>query len=200
MDVAVERRETLLAIAVHVLGQGVTGLLDAGEERREERARGGTPFQHQRAGVAAPRIVRGGRQTGFHPLEVGQAMRVVPRRHPGIGGPALVVERVAPLEDLPVDARRAAEHLAPGVVDAPAVHERFRLRLVFPVVEPAADRKGQRGRHVDERIDAPIGSTGLEHEHRRRGIGRQPVAERRTGRAATDDDVVESPVHHGRRC
>ena len=175
MDVAVERREALLAVAVDVLGQRVAGLLDALEERGEERVRRRAALQDQGAVVAAPRIVGRGRERGLHPLEVRQAVGVVPGRHARIGGPALVVERVAALEDLAVDAAAPAEDLAPGVVDPPAVHERLGLRLVLPVVEPASDREGERRRHVDERVDAPVGAAGLEHEHAGRWIRRQPI-------------------------
>ena len=105
VDVAIERREALLAVAVDVLGQVITGLLTGGEESLEQRVRGRTTFQDQRPVMATPRIVGGGRQAVLHLLEVRQAMRVVPGLHPGIGRPALVVERVAALEDLAVDAR-----------------------------------------------------------------------------------------------
>ncbi len=181
VDVAVERREALLPVAVDVVGQVVARLLAGREERGEERVGGRTALQHQRAVMAPPRIVGRGRQARLHLLEVGQAVGVVPGRHAGIGRPALVVERVAALEDLPVDARRAAEDLAAGVVDAPAVHERLGLGLVLPVVEPAADREGQRRGHVDEDVEAVVRPAGLEHEHAIRGRGAESVRERAPG-------------------
>ena len=192
MDVPVERREPLLSIAVDVVGQVVAGLLAGGEEGREQRVRRRTALQDERPVVAAPRVVGGGRQARLHPLEVRQAVGVVPGLHPGIGRPALVVERVAALEDLAVDARRAAEDLAAGVVDAPAVHERLRLRLVLPVVVAAADRERQRRRHVDEDVEPVVGPAGLEDEDPRAGIRRQPIRQGAPGRAATDDDEVVS--------
>ena len=193
MDVAVEWREAFLAIPVDVLGQWIAGFLDALEEGREERIGRGAALQDQRSVVAAPRVVGRGRERRLHPLEVGQAMGVVPGGHAGIGGPPLEVERIAALEDLPVDAAAPAEDLAAGVVDPPAVHERLWLGFVLPVVEPAADRKGERRRHVDERVDAPVGATGLEDEDPRRWVGRQPVAEHGARRATADDDVVVAP-------
>jgi hypothetical protein len=105
MDVPIEGRESLLAVAVDVLGERVAGLLDAGKERAEERAAGGPALQDQRPVVPAPRIVRVRGERGLHLLEVRQAMGVVPGRHALIGRPALEVERVAALEDLAVDAR-----------------------------------------------------------------------------------------------
>ena len=104
VDVAVERREPFLAIPVDVLGQRIAGLLDALEEGREQRVGRGAALQDQGPVVAAPRVVRRGRERRLHPLEVGQAMGVVPGRHAGIGGPPLEVERVAALESLAVDA------------------------------------------------------------------------------------------------
>src|SRR6267378_1305612 len=110
-----------------------------------------------------------------HAPEVGQAMGVVPGRHPRIGRPALEVERVAALEDHPVDRARPAEHLATRVVDATAVHERLRLRLIAPVVEPVPDRKREGCRHVDEGVDPPVGAPCLEDEDRGSGIGAEAV-------------------------
>ena len=196
MDVPVERGEPLLAIAVDVVGEVVAGLLARGEERREERVGRRTAFQDERARVAAERVVGRGREARLHPLEVRQAVGVVPGLHARVAGPALVVEGVAALEDLAVDARRAAEDLAPGVVDAPAVHERLRLGLVHPVVERAADRERQRGRHVDERVDPPVRPTGLEDEHARARIRAQAIGERAPRRAATDDDEVVARLSH----
>src|SRR6185312_13162769 len=94
-------------------------------------------LEDERAAVAAPLVATG--EVVLHLLEVRQAVRVVPGLHPRVGGPPLVVHGVAALEDHPVDAARAAEDLAPRVVDAPPVHERLGLRLVPPVVEPGAD-------------------------------------------------------------
>ena len=164
VDVAIERRETLLAVAVDVVGQVVARLLAGREEGLEQRVRGRTTFQDQRPVMAAPRIVGRGGQAVLHLLEVRQAMGVVPCLHPGIGRPALVVEWVATLEDLAVDARRAAEDLAARVVDAPAVHERLGFRLVHPVVVAAADREGQRRRHVDEDVESIVGPPGFDDQ------------------------------------
>ena len=48
VDVAVERGEPLLAVAVHVVGERVARLLHRFEERTEERAPGGPSLQHER--------------------------------------------------------------------------------------------------------------------------------------------------------
>ena len=121
--------------------------------------------------MAAEWIVGLGREAILHPPEIRQAVGVRPRIHAGIGRPALEVERVAPLEDHPVDAAAAAEDLAPGVVDPPAVHERLRLRLVLPVVEAASDRVGQGRRHLDKHVEPIVGPAGLEDQDASRRVG-----------------------------
>ena len=181
-------REALLAVAVHVVGELVAGLLHRLEERAEQRIGRRAPLEHERT-VAAAELV-GAREARLHALEVRQAVRVRPVGQAGIGGPPLVVERVAALEDHPVDAARAAEHLAAGVVDAPAVHVRLGLRLVLPVVELAPDRERQRGRHVNEHVPAVVGPAGFEHQHARRGILAQAIGEHAAGGPAADDDEV----------
>ena len=195
-DVAVEAGEALLAVPVDVVGELVAGLLHRREERSEQRVGRGPALEHERPAAAAELVGAG--EARLHALEVREAVRVRPRLHARIGGPALVVERVAALEDHPVDAARAAEHLAARVVDPPAVHVRLGLRLVLPVVEPPADRERQRRRHVDEHVPLVVGPAGLEHEHARRGILAQPVGEHAAGGTAADDDEVV--LRHTLRC
>ena len=195
VHVAVEPREALLAVAVHVGGARVTGLLRGGEERLDQRVVGRTALEHEGA-VTATEVVGAG-EAGLHLLEVRQAVGVVPSLHTRVGAPALVVHRVAALEDHPVDAARAPEHLAAGVVHLATVHERLGLGLVLPVVEAAADGEHQRGRHVDEDVPLVVGASGFEHEHLVRGVGTQPVGECGSGGAASDDDVVVGGIRHG---
>ena len=188
VDVPVELREPLLPVAVDVVRQRVAGLLRRLEERPEQRVLGRPALEQQRTVAAAPVVGTG--QAGLHPLEVRQAVQVVPRLHAGVGGPPLVVHRVAALEDHPVDAAGAAEHLAAGVEDLAAVHVRLGVGLVLPVVEPVADRDRQGRRHVDERVLAVVATSGLEHQDRRGRIGAQPVGDGRSRGAAADDHVV----------
>ncbi len=191
-DVAIEAREAFLAITVHIVGSRQAGLLGGLEEGFDQRVVRQAALHLERAVPSAPLIGTG--EAGLHLLEVGQAMGVVPGVHALVGGPPLVVHRVAPLEDHPVDAARAPEHLAAGVVHLPTVHERLGLGLVLPVVEPAADREHERGRHVDEDVPLVVGSSRLEHEHPVAGIGTQPVGERRPSGTSADDDVVVARV------
>ena len=60
VEVAVELREALLAVAVDVVGQRVARLLHGVEERREERVLGRAALEHERAVAAAP-VVGAGR-------------------------------------------------------------------------------------------------------------------------------------------
>ncbi len=196
VHVAVEGREALLAVAVHVLRQRVAGLLDGLEERAEQWVRRRAPLEDERTRPASPHVVRPGREAVLHPLEVRQAVGVVPGLHAAVGGPPLEVHRVAPLEDHAVDAAAAAEHLAARVVDPPVVHVRLGLGLVLPVVEPAADRERQRRRHVDEDVPRVVAAARLENEHPGRAVGGQPVRQRAPGRpSADDDDVVPLTCH-----
>ena len=163
VHVAVEGGEALLAVAVHVVGERMSGLLHGLEERAEQGTLGRPALEHQRTAATAPRVGAG--EAGLHALEVRKTVRVVPGAHALVGRPALEVERVAALEDHPVDRAGTAEHLAAGVEDPAAGHVRLRLGLVLPVVEPVADRVRQRGGHVDERVDPEVGASGLEDEH-----------------------------------
>ncbi len=194
VDVPVERGEALLPVSVDVGGQRVARLPHRLEERTEQRAGRWPALEYQRPLPATVGVGAG--QAGLHPLEVRQAVGVVPVGHARVGRPALVVERVAPLEDHPVDAGRAAEHLAAGVVDAAAVQVRLGLGLIFPVVEPAADGEGERRRHVDEHVPAVVRAACLQHKHPGGRIGGEPVRQRAAGRAAAHDHEVVVRLCH----
>ena len=179
VHVAVERPEALLPVAVDVRRCGAWPACSRRvQERPEQRVGRRAALEHQRPVAAAP--VVGAGQAGLHPLEVRQRVRVVPAGHPRVGGPALVVQGVAALEDHPVDAAGAAEHLAAGVVDAPAAHVRLGLGGVLPVVEAAADRVGQRRGHVDEDVPGRVPAARLQHQHPGAGVLREPVRHARS--------------------
>src|SRR5699024_7308787 len=91
--VPVEGGEALLAVAVDVVGAGVAGLGRGLEEGLEERAGGRATLEGERAGATAPGVRAGG--GGLHPLEVGQAVGVVPVLHAGEAGPLVEVTGVA---------------------------------------------------------------------------------------------------------
>ena len=195
-DVAVELRETLLPVTVYVIGAGITGLLGRGEERLEQRVGRRPALERKRTVVPAIGVVGGGGQAVLHPVEVRQAVRVVPVGHAGVRAPALVVHRIAALEDHPVDAAGAAQHLAAGVVDAAAVHVRLGFGLVFPVVETTSDGKRQRRGHVHEHVPQRIVAASLQNQNLVGRVGRKPVGERTSCRSAADDhEVVPRRCH-----
>ena len=195
VDVAIEGGKALLPIAVDVRGQRMAGLLYGGEERVKKRTASRTALEHERAVVTAEGIVALGGQAVLHALEVGQAMGVVPRLHPLARGPALVVQRVAALEDHAVDAARSAQDLPARVVDAAAAHVWLGLRLVLPVVEAVADREGQRRGHVDEHIPRPVRAPCLQDQDTVARIRGEAIGEHAARGAAADDYVVVPGVH-----
>ena len=142
VDIAVKCREAFLAVTVDVIGQRVPGFLSGAEEGLEQGVRGRTAFKHEGPGVPAQFIVRVRGGGVFHPVEVRQAMREVPRFHPGVCSPAFVVQGVTALENHAVDGAGAAQYLAACVRDTPAAHVRLGVRLVAPVVE--ADSRWER--------------------------------------------------------
>ena len=199
VQVAVEPREPLLAVAVDVVGEVVAGLLRRLEERAEQRVVGRALLEHEGPVATAPLVGADGavdQHPGLHALEVRQAVGVAPLLHAGLRGPPLVVHRVAALEDHPVDAGGAAEHLAACVRHPASVEVRLGVGLVAPVVEPVADRERQRRGHVDERVDPPVGPAGLQDQHAGAAVGgdagwpgrtrpsRRPRSPRRSGRSS----------------
>jgi len=115
---AVERSETLLPESRSRPGCGPWPACSAGgEEGLEQGVVGRSPFQPEagRRGRANGSSSGAGRAV-LHPLEVGQAVRVVPAGPmPSSAGPALVVEGVSRAGKIhAVDAAGSTEHLAAG--------------------------------------------------------------------------------------
>ena len=187
-DIAVEGGEALLLVAVDIVGQRVAGLLHCLEKRCEQWVRRRPAFQHQRTVVAAILALDG--QAGLHAFEIGQAVGVVPVLHAGVAGPSLVVERVAALENHAVDAAGAAQDFAATMGDTPAVHERFWLGRVQPVIVAGADRIGEGGRHMDEDIPPGVGPARFEEQHTVARVRAEAVGQHAPRRAAPDDDGV----------
>ncbi len=192
--VLVEGGEPLLTEPVDVVGPAEAGLWPGLEPRLEQRVGSGAAFEREWAIITTPLVGAG--QALLHPLEVRQAVAIVPGFHARPFGPLLIVGRIPSLEDHAVDARRPAEHLAPSVIDPPTTHVRLGLALVLPVVEAIADRMGERRRHVDEDVPLPVGPPGFDHQDLVGRIGAQPICQRTTGRATADDDVVVLVARH----
>ncbi len=90
--------------------------------------------------------------------------------------------------DQPVDRARAAEHLAARPRDAPPVEPRHRLGLELPGDPRMIDVAVEPGRDMDPRVG--VLAAGLDHQHLRRRVGRQPVGQHAPGRAGADDDEI----------
>src|SRR5690606_12459832 len=106
-------------------------LLSRLEERVEDRALGRAALQRLRAVAAAAGAARLA-HAALQPPEVRLAVGVVPQRRAGLRGPPVVTRLVAALVEHPVDAAGAAEDLAAGVGQPPAVQVRLRVGLVAP--------------------------------------------------------------------
>ena len=102
--------------------------------------------------------------------------------------PAVVILRLPPHVQQPVQRRRPAQHLAPRPIQPPAVQPRVGLRPVAPV-----DRRVVHGleiphRNMDPRVPVP---TARLHQHDLdRRVGRQPIRQNTARRASTDNHVI----------
>ena len=186
--VLVEDRETFLLVAVHVARAVETGLRASFEPRVEQWIPGRSGLELERAVLASPFVAAN--QAIFHSFEVRQAVLVRPVLHTRLGGPLVIIHGITPLEDHAVDAAAAAKDLATSVIHLAAVHERLGFALVLPVVEPAADRVGQRRWHVDEDIPLPVLAPRFDHQHFVGRVGAQSVCQRTPSGPTADDDVV----------
>ena len=65
---------------------------------------------------------------------------------------------------MPLMVDEPPEHLAPRLVDATSAQVRLGPGLVPPVVEPARQREGQGGRHVNAKVESVISSTRLKDQ------------------------------------
>src|SRR5205085_9018158 len=103
--------------------------------------------------------------------------------------PGVVILALAADVDEAVDRARAAERLAAGPVDAPAVHVGIGVGVVAPVDAVAPHRLAVADRQMDPRRG--VARTGFEEEDADGGIFAQPGRENAAGRPRADDDVVE---------
>ena len=130
--------------------------------------------------VRAAHVVLGAR-------EVGQDVLVVPALG-AVGGPPVVVGAVAAHVDHRVDRTAATEDLAAGEEGPAAVDPRLGLGVVVPV-ERALEEAGEGCRDVD--LVHRVRGAALDEGDRDLGVLAQPGGQGATGRAGTDDDVVE---------
>ncbi len=159
---------------------GLDQLMPRGDVRCPERAVGPMPL------VGPPHVV-------LELAEIGQHIAEGPS---GIAArrPLVVVLGLAADVDEAVYGARTAQRLAAGPVDLPAIHVRLGLGLEAPVHVRIEHRLRVPDGDVDPRV--AIRRSRLEEQDRMAPVGAQPVGEHATGRAGTDDDVVEGRDGH----
>ena len=191
VDGGVHVADPLLLVAVHVLSEGVAGLLARLQPGLVQHLLAAVPRHLQRSRPAP--VLRPARAVALRLLEVGQAAGVVPARRPLLL-PPVVVLGVAPDVDHGVEGAGAAPDPAPGPVHHAVVDVLLGHRVVEPVVLVVTQVVGQRGRHVDLPLE-PFGPEyrvsrpRLHQEQSGARVLRQPVGEDTAGRPRTDHDL-----------
>ncbi|MNF68860.1 hypothetical protein D3C84_507270 [compost metagenome] len=146
----------------------------------------------QRPGLPAIAITT--RLVALGALEVRQAVAIAPAFGTQ-GFPLVKVQRVATDVHQAVDRRRAAQHLAPWAVNAPAVEVGLRLGFVAPVVLLGVHRDRECARHLDHY--ALVTAAEFQDQHRGGRVFAQAVGQHTTCRACANDDVVVFLRSHG---
>jgi hypothetical protein len=157
MDESLRDVHALLLVAVVIRGDRESGLLAAAQECLEQRVGGLASADVDRAVAAAPLV--GTVDEGLHRAEVRQDVGVAPVLQP-VGRPALVVHRVAAVEDHRVDGRRSTKYLSGLLVDRLPVQVRLWAGSVAPADPGVLIHERQRPGHGDEQ--AAIGAAGLD--------------------------------------
>ena len=137
------------------------------------------PAAMQLAGAAPVVLVR---------LEHRQAVRPAPGRVAREFGPGVVVTRLTSHVDHAVDAGTAAQHLATGVAQPPAVQPRVGLGGIQPVGARVADAVQITHRDVDP--DIVVLPPSLDQQDAALRVGTEPVGQQTAGRAGPHHDVV----------
>src|SRR5688572_6086812 len=188
MDGHVHLAEALLAIAVHVFGGGIAGLLRGLDESVEQGVVLVTGMDPERPAVAPIGVAALLAMLG--PPEVGQDLLVRPALAILLERPAVVVQSVAADIDHGVERRRTAQHAPARPVHDTVVHIGLRLGVVVPVVPGVHQVVHQRGRHVDLPVPPRIARPGFQQAHLVAGILAQAVREHAPGGPAADDQVI----------
>src|SRR5581483_7948240 len=193
-----EDARALLRLAVVVVV-----LLHAGRlgERLDERLRGGgevlLPGDLDRTAGSA-QVARAVLPV-LQPLEAGQHVVERPPRT-AVGGPVVVVLRVAADEQQAVDRAGAAEHPAARLRDLAVQRMLLRNGVIAPVQallqlrDVVADRDHAGLAHQHRAVRA----AGLEQDHARTRLG-QALGQHAAGAARSGDYVVGSGIHFGPR-
>ena len=170
MDRLFHRPEAFLLLAVIVFGHLKPGLLSGLDEAFIERVFLIATADMQRAFGAAPALLSA--MGMFHPLEIGQHIRIGPAVGAGLG-PAVKIFRMAAHIDHAVDGGGAANDLAARRGEPTPAQMRFRFGFIPPVVDSHAHRIGQGSRHLDE--GSGIGAAIFQHDDRVFSVLGQPA-------------------------
>ncbi|MNQ61744.1 hypothetical protein D3C85_760650 [compost metagenome] len=191
---AVHRAEAFLLVAVQVFGARVTGLHAGFNHGVEQRVVAGFRRGHADRAFATVVVVRAD-VAGFRFAEVRQAVEVRPVFQAWQFRPAVVVHGVAADVAHAVDQRGATQALAATAFHATAVHVWLSIGFVGPVVATALQRERQSGRHLRAEVETVVRAARFEQQDGDAGVFGQTGRQGVTGRAGTDDDVVEFLGH-----
>lgn len=191
---AVHRTETFLLITVQVFGTRVTGLHAGFNHRVEQRVVAGFWRGHADRTFATVIVVRAD-VAGFSLAEIRQAVQVVPVFKTWQFGPVVVVHRVAADVAHAVDQRRTTQALAATAFHPATVHVWLWIGFVAPVVATTLQRERQSGRHLRAEVCTVVWTACFEQQDGDAFVFSQTGRQGVTGRAGTDDDVIEFLGH-----
>ncbi len=190
----VHRAETFLLVAVQVFGTRVASLYAGFNHGVEQHVVACLWRSHADRTITAVVIV-GADVAGFRFTEVRQAVQVIPVFEARQFCPAVVVHRVAADVAHAVDQGRAAQAFAAATFHAAIVHVRFRIGFKGPVVATALQRERQSRRHLGPEIETVVRAASFEQQHGDAFVFSQTGRQGVTGRAGTNDDVIEFLGH-----
>ncbi|MNN40612.1 hypothetical protein D3C81_1546930 [compost metagenome] len=132
---------------------------------------------------------------GFRFAEVRQAVEVRPVFQAWQFRPAVVVHGVAADVAHAVDQRRTTQALAATAFHTTAVHVWLGIGFVGPVVATALQWECQRRRHLRAEVETVVRAARFEQQDGDACVFSQTGRQGVTGRAGTDDDVIEYLGH-----
>ena len=124
----------------------------------------------------------------LQPLEIRKHVGVTPAAVAALR-PAIIVEPLAAIVDVPVDRARSAERLAARREDSPPAGPLARLLRVEPVQARLMEQLDEAGRDVD--VGMPIARACFEHTDAYALLLAQAVGKDAARRPRADNDVIE---------
>ena len=181
-----EEAGAFLARAVEVGIGGYAGFRRGDDEGFRQRI-GVPPVRHRQRAAGAVIFV-GAALLVLGLLEIGQHVLIAPAGIAALA-PAIVILVLAADVQQAVDRTRSAQHLAARLKHLPAVQARLGLGLVHPVDGLFLEQLAVAERHVDPEVG--VLRAGFEQQHRMLAVRAETIGEHASGRARTDDDVIE---------